>query len=106
MRVLFDQGTPVPLRPFLSNHQVATAYEKGWSTLTNGALLNAAEAEGFDVFLTTDQNLRHQQQLSDRKLAFVVLSTTSWPRIKEVTDLVASAVESAVPGYVSYVQIP
>ncbi len=52
MRILFDQGTPVPLRELLGSHQVETAFERGWSTLTNGELLAAAEQEGFDVFLT------------------------------------------------------
>ena len=56
MCVLFDQGTPVPLRNALKAHTVSTAYEMGWSTLVNGALLQAAEAQ-FDVLVTTDQNL-------------------------------------------------
>ena len=55
MLILFDQGTPVPLRPFLPGHTVKTAAEQGWSTLSNGDLLRAAEAAGFDVLLTTDK---------------------------------------------------
>lgn len=58
MKVLFDQGTPVPLREFLSGHEVSTAYELGWSTLRNGELLAMAEAGGFQVFVTADTNLR------------------------------------------------
>ena len=58
MRVLFDQGTPAPLRLLLSEHDVETAYERGWSSLQNGDLIAAAEAEGFAVFLTTDRNLK------------------------------------------------
>ena len=81
MKVLFDQGTPVPLREFLSGHEVSTAYELGWSALRNGELLAMAEAGGFQVFVTTDNNLRYQQNLQDRGIAMVVLSTTSWPRI-------------------------
>jgi hypothetical protein len=61
---------------------VSTAYELGWSTLKNGELLAAAECNGFDVFVTTDTNLAYQQNLSNRKIAIVVLSTTSWPRIQ------------------------
>ena len=57
MRVLFDQGTPVPLRNYLTEHRVATAVEMGWSTLSNGELLDAAEKE-FDVLVTTDQALK------------------------------------------------
>jgi hypothetical protein len=64
MRILFDQGTPTPLRYHLLGHQVALAYEQGWSTLENGELLNAAEAAGFEVLITTDKNLRYQQNLA------------------------------------------
>jgi hypothetical protein len=54
----------------------------GWSNLGNGALLAAAE-DSFDLFITTDQQLRYQQNLAGRKLSVLVLTTTSWPRIKE-----------------------
>ena len=82
MRILFDQGTPVPLRKILNSHQVETAFERGWSTLTNGDLLVAAEREGFDVVVTTDRNLRDQQNLGGLSIAIIVLSSTSWPRIE------------------------
>ena len=71
MRILFDHGTPAPLRRILRNHEVATAYELGWAELANGALLSAAEAE-FDALITTDQSLRYRQNLVDRKLAILV----------------------------------
>jgi hypothetical protein len=64
MKILFDHGTPVPLRRFLQGHDVSTAYEMGWSKMTNGDLLNAAQEAGFDVLLTTDQNLRYQRNSS------------------------------------------
>ncbi len=63
MKILFDQGTPVPLRRHLSGHDVTTAYEAGWSNLANGDLLRVAEQAGFQVLVTTDQNLRYQQNL-------------------------------------------
>ena len=81
MRILFDQGTPVPLREHLDNHTVTTAFELGWSTLRNGELLAAAEGS-FDVFVTTDQQIRYQQNLAGRNLAILVLPTTSWPRLR------------------------
>jgi hypothetical protein len=55
MRILFDQGTPVPLREFLQGHQVETAFERGWHRLKNSELLTAAEDAGFDVLLTPDK---------------------------------------------------
>lgn len=54
MRILLDQNTPAPLRYALQGHQVETAYEKGWAELLNGDLIEAAEADGFDVLITTD----------------------------------------------------
>ncbi|HXX04055.1 MAG TPA: hypothetical protein VEJ37_06945 [Xanthobacteraceae bacterium] len=59
MKILFDQGTPAPLRRALMEHAVSTAYEMGWGQLDNGQLLAAAELE-FDVLVTTDKNLRYQ----------------------------------------------
>jgi hypothetical protein len=97
VRVLLDQGTPAPLRRALEGHSVATAHEQGWATLTNGELLAAAEG-AFDVFVTTDQNLRHQQNLAGRRLAILVLPTTSWPRLKPHAAAIAAAVAALRPG--------
>ena len=97
MRILFDQGTPAPLRLALVGHMVATAYEMGWQELDNGSLLNAAEA-AFEVFITTDQNLRTQQNLAGRRLAILVLPTTSWPQIQRHAPEVLAAVNALVPG--------
>jgi hypothetical protein len=77
MRILFDQGTPVPLRQYLTEHVVTTAYEEGWSNLSNGDLLKSAEDKGYQILVTTDRNLRYQQNLSDRQIAIVVLLSTS-----------------------------
>ena len=106
MKILFDQGTPVPLRSYLTTHIVETAYEKGWSSLKNGELLTLAEAEGFDALLTTDQNLRYQQNLSDRRISVVVLLTTSWPRIKKDAALVVQAVDNLHVGSYEEVDFP
>lgn len=98
MRVLFDQGTPVPLRRFLNSHTVTTVYEKGWSRTRNGDLLRLADQQMFEVFLTTDQSLKSQQNLTDRKIAIVVLPTTSWPVIQKHTAEIAAVVDSIAPG--------
>ncbi len=101
MNVLFDQGTPVPLRKYLTSHQVSTAYELEWQTLTNGDLLNQAEISGFEVLVTTDQNLKYQQNLSSRVIAIVVLTSTSWPRIQKILPEIVTAVENSKSnGYV------
>ena len=106
MKILFDQGTPVPLRKALRAHEVKTAFECGWDELANGALLSAAEAEGFQVFLTTDQNLRYQQNLSQRRISVIVLNTTNWPRIQPHTELVEKALDGIAPGAFVEVSIP
>jgi hypothetical protein len=98
MRILFDQGTPVPRRRHLARHVVDTAFERGWSSLHNGELLDVAEQEGYDLLITTDQNLRYQQHLADRQLAIIVLLSTSWPRIQLRIDTIRAAVESIIPG--------
>lgn len=103
MKILFDQGTPVPLRRALSDHVVDTAYEQGWSSLTNGELLNMAERNGYDVLITTDQNLRYQQNLDCRQIAVVVLLSTSWPRIQQHIDAIYDAIDNSFSG--SYQEI-
>ena len=94
---MFDQGTPVPLRATFAAHQVATAHEMGWGNLDNGDLLREAEAQ-FDAFVTTDKNLRYQQNVSGRKLAILVLPTTSWPTIQKHLAEVSTAVDALRPG--------
>ena len=106
MRVLFDQGTPVPLRRVLTQHEIATAHELGWSNLSNGELLDAAEKEGFALLVTADRNLKYQQNLTSRRIAIVVLSTTSWPRIQRAVAAVIAAVEGATAGTYVEVDIP
>jgi len=105
VKILFDQGIPAPLRSFLPNHSVVTAYEKGWSTLKNGDLILAGESEGIEVFVTTDSNLKYQQNLQRRTIAIVVLLSTSWPRIQKRLSAVVAAIEGSSPGSYSEVNI-
>ena len=105
MKILFDQCTPVPLRRFLHPHSVDTSAERGWSTLQNGELLNQAESQGYEAFITTDRNLKYQQNLTGRKIRILVLSTTSWPRIRKKTDQVRTALENLKEGGYTEVEI-
>ena len=106
MKILFDQGTPVPLRQALAHHEVVTAYERGWQALQNGELLSAAEAEGFAAIVTTDKNLRYQQNLAGRQIAIVVLMTTDWRRIRLHTERIAAAIASLQPSAYVELDIP
>ena len=65
MKILFDHGTPSPLRNYLTEHSVDRPAEKGWELLENGELIQRAEDEGYEVIVTTDQNMRYQQNLTN-----------------------------------------
>jgi hypothetical protein len=97
VKILFDQGTPAPLRGALKQHTVATAYELGWTELDNGRLLTAAESE-FNALVTTDKNLRYQQNLAGRRLAILVLPTANWPELRIHEARIAAAVDALQPG--------
>jgi hypothetical protein len=105
--VLFDHGTPKGLARALSGHTIQTAQSKGWDTLSNGALLNAAEEAGFDLLLTTDRRIRHQQSLRARRIVLLVLTgSTRWSLVRQHADRIAAVVASATPGSYAEVEIP
>jgi hypothetical protein len=106
MLIIFDQATPVPIRPFLEGHTVRTAAQQGWDKLRNGDLLTAAEEAGFDILLTTDKNMRYQQNLSGRRIAVVVLGQQQWPKLRPHMARVVEAVNAAIPGSLAEVDIP
>src|SRR5690242_3279642 len=106
MLVLFDQGTPVPIRRFLKEHVVQTAAQRGWEERKNGELLKAAEEAGFEVFLTPDKNICYQQNLTIRAIAIVVLGNPQWPVLRQHVGRVVAAVNAARPGTYVEVEIP
>ena len=106
MLILFDNGTPAPLRYALKGHVVVEAIERGWDRLANGELIAAAEAAGFELLLTTDKNIRYQQNLTGRKIAFVVLGNQQWPTLRRYIERVVDAVNTATPGSYTEVDIP
>jgi hypothetical protein len=106
MLILFDQSTPAPLRQHLKAHTVTEARDLGWDRLVNGDLLNAAEAAGFELFLTADKNLRYQQNLTSRKIAIVVIGNAQWRVLRLYVDRVVSVVDAATPGSYAEVSIP
>lgn len=90
----------------MADHVVSTAFELGWATVSNGDLIRLAEQEGYDLLITTDTNLRYQQNLSGRSIAILVLTTTSWPRIRGATDHIQAAVAAIAAGVYVEVMIP
>ena len=107
MLILFDHGTPRGLARALPGHTVITAKARGWDRLSNGALLNAAEAAAVDLLLTTDQRIRYQQNPTGRKIAIVVLAgTTKWSRVRLHLERIAAVVNGALSSSYTEVDIP
>ncbi len=106
MLILFDHGTPRGIGRALQGHTIKEARTQGWDTLSNGELLKAAEEAGFDVLLTTDTNLPHQQNLEGRKLAIMILSKNRWRLVRQVMQQIADEVNAAKPGTYTLVEIP
>lgn len=105
MRILFDNGMPRGVAFGLAGHSVEEARSRGWDTLTNGELLDAAEAAGFDLLITTDRNIEHQQNLKGRKIAVIALSKGR-TLIRTCLPAIAAAVLPATPGTLVEVEIP
>ncbi len=97
MRILFDQGTPAPLRNALKGHIVDLVKDRGWQTLQNGELLDLAEQDGYDLLLTTDKGIQYQQNLQGRQLTIIVVAP-DWPRVARQVDAIAAAIEKVRPG--------
>ena len=106
MRILFDHGTPSGIARSLAGHEVTEAMERGWDRISNGELLTTAEAAGFELLLTTDKNIRYQQNLKGRKIAIVVLGNSAWRIVRKHLDRVAATVSAATPGSYAEVEIP
>jgi len=106
MRILFDQGVPRGLAASLRGHEVTEARRLKWERISNGELLNLAEGEGFDLLLTTDKNVRYQQNLAGRKISIVVLGNSPWWLVRQHLDEIAAAVNAATPGRYTEVAIP
>jgi hypothetical protein len=107
MLVLFDNGTPRTLARYLiGQHTVTEARARGWEQLGNSELLTAAEAAGFEVLVTTDRNLRYQQNLASRKIALVVLGQGRWSIIKRHITEVVAGINAARPGSYTEIDMP
>jgi hypothetical protein len=105
LRVLFDKNVPYGTRHFLSHHQVETVDDHGWSRISNGELLKTAEASGFDVVLTADQNILYQQTLVGRKIALVVFGSNIWPIVRNYAATIKERVDAAIPGSYSFIEM-
>lgn len=105
MKVLLDECVPWPMHKFLIGHECMIAQQRGWGEIKNGDLLRPAESE-FDLFITSDQNIRYQQNLAGRQIAIIELSTDDFRRIRAASELIQSVVSKVQPREFHQVTIP
>ena len=105
MKILLDECVPWPLHRLLSSHECRNAQQCGWGGIKNGRLLQLAEKD-FDLFITSDQNLRYQQNLAGRHIAILELSTNKLRRIEASAELIRSAIAAIQPGEFRRLEIP
>src|SRR5437667_12871692 len=105
MKILLDECVPWPMHRLLTDHSCTSVQAQGWSGIRNGDLLQRAEAE-FDLFITSDQNIRYQQNLLERRIAILELSTNDIARIKAAALLIEAALNEIRPNELRQVNIP
>jgi predicted nuclease of predicted toxin-antitoxin system len=104
LRILFDQNVPRALGRYLEPHPVTRSAERDWQELKNGDLIETAESASFDLLVTCDQNLEHQQTVAGRRVAILALSTNNWPLLRVHAAEIAEAVSLAMPGTYRFLQ--
>jgi predicted nuclease of predicted toxin-antitoxin system len=105
MRILLDECVPWPMHRLLTQHSVTSVQTQGWSGIRNSELLSRAEAE-FDLFITADQNIRYQQNLTGQRIAVLELSTNDLRRIVASGELIEQAATKIQPAQFQRLEIP
>lgn len=101
MRVLLDHNVDRKFARLLPEHEVSHAYKMGWAGLVNGQLIAAADREGFDVMITADKSMQHQQTIATRKTCIIVLNSLfiTWPHIEPLAPQVRKLLAAGIrPG--------
>jgi hypothetical protein len=106
MKILFDNGAPNPIARSLIGHEVTFARQIGWAELENGELIQRAEDAGYELLLSTDKNIRYQQNLTGRKIALIVLGNSQWPIVRLHLDRIVNAVNACTPGSYTEIELP
>ena len=106
MRVIFDHCTPATLRHHLADHVVSTARQMGWQTFQNGDLLHAAAADGFDAFVTADQNIPNQVNLANLEISVIILTTNHRPSVVATAAEINKAISETPRGQARHIPIP
>lgn len=105
MKILLDECVPWPMHRLLTGHTCTSVQAQGWSGIRNGDLLQRAEGE-FDLFITSDQNIRYQQNLAGRATAILELSTNDVRRIQAAAFLIEAAITDIEPAEFKQLIIP
>lgn len=105
MNILLDECVPWPMHKLLAGHECSTTQQRGWGGIKNGDLLQLAEGE-FDLFVTSDQNIRYQQNLAGREIAILELSTNDLRRIQAAAELIQSVLTKIRPREFRRLEIP
>jgi len=105
MRILLDECVPWPMHRLLTNHSCVSVQARGWGGIKNGELLRLAETD-FDLFVTSDQNIRYQQNLAGHKIAVLELSTNDIERIEAAASLIQDVVDKIEPEQFQNIKIP
>ena len=96
MKIILDECVPSLVKKRLPSRDIVTVQDMGWAGITNGQLLRLV-ADDFDVFITSDKNLRHQQNLSSFKIAVILLPSNRVPAIKALIALIDQALQKITP---------
>jgi len=106
VKVIFDNSTPAPLAAFLIGHKISMCPKLGWARMGNGELLTAAEAAGFELMISADQNLKYQQNLTKRRIALIVLGSNDWSIVQKYTAVIADFADGSSPNSYVFVEMP
>ena len=106
MRILLDNNVPRLLRINLPNHQVETAFQHNWRTLTNGELLDRAESHAYQMLITADQRIPYQQNLSRRSIAVLIITSNEREAVTNALTAINDAVNSMTAGETRTLHIP
>ena len=97
MKILLDECVTKHLKPHLIGHEVSTVREMGWSGVKNGKLMTLCVENGFEILLTIDKNLQHQQNLDKYPITIIILNSYS-SKVEELIEFLPEF-EAQLPTY-------
>lgn len=100
MKVLLDEMLPIGVRQLLPEHQVMTAAYVGLAGVSNGEMISRAISDGFDVIVSLDRGIPHQQNLGRYAVGFVLIPHNDIERIRAYAEVLSEAVATITPGRV------